>query len=228
MTWQHLPSSICSCTSPVGVPTATTCFQSVFMLIDWHDTLSLETRRDGLISREDLGATLPPDGLIVRSARAYKHSDGNPARGSHWCGQATSGTSRHGRWLVGRRLHAAGAQSTVAAGLALDALKRIGLTLGADVPFFLAGRNAWVEGIGEVITPIQLPVGRFLVVKPDQGLETRLIFSAPEPKRDTDSAIISGFAANAFGFGRNDLQPVAQKALPRRDASPSMAAVDWT
>jgi 4-diphosphocytidyl-2-C-methyl-D-erythritol kinase len=98
--------------------------------------------------------------------------------------------------------------------LPLRALSDIGLALGADVPFFLGGHNAWVEGIGEQIRPIQLPTGRFLVVKPQAGLETRAIFSDPDLKRDTETAIISGFAANAFGFGRNDLQPVAQKTLP--------------
>ena len=122
--------------------------QSVFMLIDWHDTLSLETRRDGLISREDLGATLPPDDLIVRSARAL---------------QAATGTRLGAHIGVDKRLPAqagmgggsSDAASTLLAlnrlwqlGLPFSARKRIGLTLGADVPFFLAGRNGQVEGIG--------------------------------------------------------------------------------
>jgi 4-diphosphocytidyl-2-C-methyl-D-erythritol kinase len=96
----------------------------------------------------------------------------------------------------------------------LERLQQIGLQLGADVPFFLAGRNAWVEGIGEKITPITLPAGRFLVLKPAQGLETSRIFSDPLLKRDSETAIISGFAADAFGFGRNDLQGVAQRLCP--------------
>ena len=98
--------------------------------------------------------------------------------------------------------------------LTLKQLSQIGLQLGADVPFFLAGHNAWVEGIGEIITPVKLPPGRFLVVKPADGLETKLIFSDPSLKRDSETAIISGFAADAFGFGRNDLQVIAQKLCP--------------
>ncbi len=82
------------------------------------------------------------------------------------------------------------------------------------MPFFLHGRNAWVEGIGERITPVDVPAGRFLVAKPAAGLDTAAIFRAPDLNRDSDAAIISGFAANPLQFGRNDLQPVAQRLCP--------------
>jgi 4-diphosphocytidyl-2-C-methyl-D-erythritol kinase len=102
--------------------------------------------------------------------------------------------------------------------LPLPALEEIGLKLGADVPFFLRGHNAWVEGIGEIITPLekahQLPQARFAVVKPEAGLDTKSIFSTPDLKRDSDSATILGFAAAHYSFGCNDLQPVAQALCP--------------
>jgi 4-diphosphocytidyl-2-C-methyl-D-erythritol kinase len=95
---------------------------------------------------------------------------------------------------------------------------QLGLGLGADVPFFLGGHNAWVEGIGEKVTPLRLPAARFVIAKPADGLETRLIFSDASLKRDSKTAIISGFAAdangNVFEYGRNDLQAVAQKLCP--------------
>lgn len=188
--------------------------QSVFMLIDWCDTLNFELRQDGLISREDLGTSLPADDLIVRAARALQAATGSRA-GAH------IGVHKRIPTQAGMGGGSSDAASTLLAlnrlwqlNLTLPALCRIGLALGADVPFFLGGHNAWVEGIGERIQPIQLPIGRFLVVKPQAGLETRAIFSDPDLKRDTETAIISGFAANAFGFGRNDLQPVAQKLCP--------------
>jgi 4-diphosphocytidyl-2-C-methyl-D-erythritol kinase len=188
--------------------------QSVFMLIDWCDTLNFELRHDGLITREDLGASLPADDLIVRAARALQAATGSRA-GAH------IGVHKRIPAQAGMGGGSSDAASTLLAlnrlwqlNLTLPALCRIGLALGADVPFFLGGHNAWVEGIGERIQPIQLPSGRFLVVKPQAGLETRAIFSDPDLKRDTETAIISGFAANAFGFGRNDLQPVAQKLCP--------------
>ena len=185
--------------------------QSAFMLIDWCDTLHFELRADGQISREDLGALLPGDDLGVRAARALKSASGS-AFGANVlidkCIPAQAG-------MGGGSSDAA---STLLAlnrlwkiNFSLEQLKQIGLGLGADVPFFLGGRNAWVEGIGDKLTPISLPAGHFLVVKPAKGLETKLIFSDSSLKRDSETAIISGFAADPFGFGRNDLQDVAQK-----------------
>jgi 4-diphosphocytidyl-2-C-methyl-D-erythritol kinase len=96
----------------------------------------------------------------------------------------------------------------------LPKLMPLGLTLGADVPFFMGGHNAWVEGIGEKITPIQLPESRFVVVKPNAGLETAKIFRHPELQRATETATMPVFAVDPYGFGRNDLQPVAQALCP--------------
>ena len=188
--------------------------QSVFMLIDWHDTLHFETRQDGQLSREDIGAPLPPEDLCLQAARALKELTGT-----------RSGAHIHIEKRVPAQAGMGGGSSDAATcllalnrlwglGLSQPALEAIGLGLGADVPFFLRGRNAWVEGIGEKITPVDLPAGRFVVVKPLQGLETALIFANPMLKRDTDTAIISGFAANPYHFGVNDLQPVAQVLCP--------------
>ncbi len=204
--------------------------QSVFMLIDWCDTLNLALRSDGLISREDLGGTrswsLPPEDLIVRAARALQQASGTTL-GAHIGVEKRlpmqaglgGGSSDAATCLLGlNRLW--GLNWSVAQ------LSKIGLALGADVPFFLCGHNAWVEGIGERITPLmgdqRLPPARFVVVKPQQGVETASIFSSPHLKRDTATATISGFAANRWGFGHNDLQSVAQKACPEIGA-----ALNW-
>ncbi len=200
--------------------------QSAFMLIDWCDTLHFELRNDGQISREDLTWALPADDLVVRAARALQQASQCPL-GVH-IGIAKSIPAQAG--MGGGSSDAA---STLLAlnrlwklDLPLQTLAAIGLALGADVPFFLGGRNAWVEGIGEKITPLDLPAGRFVVVKPDAGLETRLIFSDVALKRDSEPAIISGFAADAFGtvfnYGQNNLQAVAQKLCPG-----IQKAIDW-
>jgi 4-diphosphocytidyl-2-C-methyl-D-erythritol kinase len=191
--------------------------QSVFMLIDWSDTLHFSLRTDGLISREDLTWTLPPDDLVVRAARALQQHTRCPL-GAH-IGIAKSVPAQAG--MGGGSSDAA---STLLAlnrlwklNLPLQTLSQLGLTLGADVPFFLSGHHAWVEGIGEKISRVELPRARFVVVKPDAGLDTARIFSDPALKRDSETAIISGFAADAFGkfqFGRNDLQAVALKLCP--------------
>jgi 4-diphosphocytidyl-2-C-methyl-D-erythritol kinase len=196
--------------------------QSVFMLLDWHDSLDFELRPAGKLSREDRGAPLPEEDLTLRAARAL---------------QQATGTGQGAHIAVHKRLPAeagmGGGSSDAAScllalnrlwklGLSLGALERIGLALGADVPFFLRGRNAWVEGVGERITPLAVPAARFAVVKPPRGLATRDIFGHPTLKRDSDSATISGFAADPWGFGHNDLEPVARQLCPEVGE-----ALDW-
>ncbi len=192
--------------------------QSAFMLIDWCDTLHFELRPNGAISREDLGPTLPPDDLIIRAAVAL---------------QTHTGCTLGCHIQVEKRIPAqagmgGGSSDAASCLLALNRLWRlklpvatlsqIGLTLGADVPFFLCGHSAWVEGIGERITPLcgadAFADAEFVVIKPPQGLDTGAIFSSPDLHRHTASATLAGFAADQFGFGRNDLQPVAEALCP--------------
>ena len=188
--------------------------QSVFMLIDWCDTLHFELRANGNISREDLTTPLPADDLVLKAARALQLATGS-TQGAH-ISIAKSIPAQAG--MGGGSSDAA---STLLAlnrlwqlNLTKQQLAHIGLQLGADVPFFIHGSNAWVEGIGEQITPIDLPKAHFLVVKPASGLSTQAIFTDPSLKRDSPNAIISGFAAYPFSFGQNDLQAVAQKLCP--------------
>ena len=188
--------------------------QSVFMLIDWCDTLHFELRRDARITRRDLGTPLPEADLIVRAARLL---------------QAASGTSLGADIAIDKRIPAqagmgGGSSDAASTLLALNRLwqlnlprpqlEQLGLQLGADVPFFLRGHNAWVEGIGEQITPVALPPARFCVLKPAAGVDTASIFRHPQLERATKPATIADFAADPYGFGHNDLQPVAQALCP--------------
>lgn len=189
--------------------------QSAFMLIDWCDTLHFERRAGARLSREDLGAALPADDLVLRAARAL---------------QAATGCTEGAHIAIDKRIPAqagmgggsSDAATTLLAlnrlwqlGLGAEDLQRIGLTLGADVPFFLFGRNAWAEGIGEALHPLALPAARFIVLKPPGGLATHEIFSDPMLQRATKPAILSSFAADPYGFGHNDLQPVAERIDPQ-------------
>jgi 4-diphosphocytidyl-2-C-methyl-D-erythritol kinase len=189
--------------------------QSAFVLIDWSDTLHFEIRTDGGLSRQDLGMPLPAQDLVLGAARAL---------------QSASGTRLGAHIAIDKRVPAqagmgGGSSDAATCLLALNRLwnlnypatklAQIGLALGADVPFFLGGRNAWAEGIGERLTPVDLPPARFAVVKPPQGLETARIFQDGQLERSSAPAIISGFAANPYAFGENDLQPVAQRLCPQ-------------
>ena len=188
--------------------------QSVFMLIDWHDTLHFEVRADSRITRQDLSARLPDDDLIVRAARLL---------------QSRAGTAMGVDIRIDKRIPAqagmgggsSDAASTLLAlnrlwnlHLPLSQLLSLGLELGADVPFFIQGRNAWVEGVGEQFTPVDLPTASFRVIKPAAGVETARIFGHPALVRSTKAATIADFAADPYGFGHNDLQPVAQALCP--------------
>lgn len=185
--------------------------QSAFMLIDWCDTLHFELRLDGNISREDLTVPLPADDLTVKAAQTLQKFSATPL-GVH-ISVAKSIPAQAG--MGGGSSDAATCLLALnrlwKLNLPLSLLTQLGLKLGADVPFFLCGHNAWVEGIGEKIQPLDIPKAQFAVVKPAAGLATNAIFSDAALKRDTETAIISGFAAYPFDFGRNDLQPVAQK-----------------
>ncbi len=186
--------------------------ESAFMLIDWMDTLHIELRSSGL-SREDLTCVLPAQDLTLRAAAALQAATGC-SKGAH-ISIAKSVPAQAG--MGGGSSDAA---TTLIAlnrlwglGLSRQALCRIGLTLGADLPFFIFGQNAWVQGIGEQMQAIDLPPAHFVVCKPPAGLSTAAIFSSASLKRDTEPAIIEGFAEYPYNYGCNDLQPVATRLL---------------
>lgn len=188
--------------------------QSVFMLIDWCDTLHFEKRPSQAISREDLTIPLPDDDLITRAAKLLQQHTG-----------CTQGVHIAVEKNIPAQAGMGGGSSDAATcllalnqlwnlKLGLPALEKLGLQLGADVPFFLRGHNAWVEGVGEQITPIDLPQAHFWVIKPPSGIETAQIFKHPGLQRATKPATISVFAAEPYDFGHNDLQPIAEAICP--------------
>jgi 4-diphosphocytidyl-2-C-methyl-D-erythritol kinase len=191
--------------------------QSAFMLIDWCDTLHFERTENAHLTRQDLTVALPKDDLVMRAARSLQQ-----ASGTHY--GAHIAIEKHIPAQAGMGGGSSDAASTLLAlnrlwdlNWPLSRLMPLGLALGADVPFFLGGHNAWVQGIGEDLSPITLPPQRFAVLKPHQGAETAQIFRHPSLKRDTEPATMAVFAASPYGFGHNDLQPVAQALCPEID-----------
>jgi 4-diphosphocytidyl-2-C-methyl-D-erythritol kinase len=184
--------------------------QSAFALIDWSDTLHFERRADGRLARHDLGAVLPEDDLCLRAARRLQAESGT-AYG------ADISIDKCVPWGAGLGGGSSDAASTLLALNRLwglhwprERLLALGLALGADVPFFLGGMNAWVEGIGERLTPVELPARWWAVLKPAVALPTAAIFGSPTLVRNTPAATILDFLADPLGFGRNDLQGPAE------------------
>lgn len=190
--------------------------QSVFALIDWADTLHVERRDDGSLARHDLGLALPADDLTLRAARALQQASGTSFG-------ADISIDKRVPWGAGL---GGGSSDAATALFALNRLWGLGwprarlielaAKLGADVPFFIGGHNAWVEGIGEQLTPIELAPRWWAVLKPAVAIPTVAVFTSPLLTRQLESprpaAILSDFLADPTGFGRNDLQD-ASKAL---------------
>ncbi|MBI3382673.1 MAG: 4-(cytidine 5'-diphospho)-2-C-methyl-D-erythritol kinase [Aquabacterium sp.] len=188
--------------------------QSVFMLIDWQDTLHIDTRSDGQLRRHDLNVRLPDDDLCLKAARLLQ----TESRTSQGCDIRIHKEVPWGAGLGG------GSSDAATVLLALNQLwglnwsrtrlEALAVKLGADVPFFVRGRNAWVEGIGESITPIKLPAGvlntPLALLKPPVAIPTVAIFGNESLKRDTKHAIVEDFLAAPRCFGRNDLQAPAE------------------
>jgi 4-diphosphocytidyl-2-C-methyl-D-erythritol kinase len=194
--------------------------QSVFVLIDWCDTLHLERRSDGRLQRHDLGPALPDDDLSLRAARALQQASGCTLG-------ADIALLKRVPWGAGLGGGSSDAASTLLALNRLwglhwprDRLQAIAVTLGADVPFFVGGRNAFVEGIGDILHPLPaggLPAQAYAVVKPEPAIATASIFGSPLLVRNTEPAIVMSFLADtqlsarlSAGFGRNDLQIPAE------------------
>jgi len=201
--------------------------QSVFQLIDLHDTLHFRLREDQAIVRStEIDGVAAEQDLSVRAARLLQSEA--QARGIDVAGVEIAIEKRLplGGGIGGGSSNAA---TTLIAlnhlwgiGLSRVDLMRLGLALGADVPFFLGGGNAFVEGIGERLTPVQTAPCWFVLIHSGVSVPTPLIFQSPELTRDSKVVKIADFSDRLPGFGRNDLQAVAARAFP-----PVADALDW-
>lgn len=191
--------------------------ETVFQLIDLRDEIDLTLRDDGRIERVTAVAGVPAEqDLTVRAARLLALASGT-ALG---VGIAVRKRIPMGAGLGGGSSDAA----TVLLGLnrlwalhwPLERLAELGLELGADVPVFVRGDNAWATGVGERLTSIGLPARSYLLAVPAQHVPTAAVFSAPELTRNTPPLKIDGLShAWADASLRNDLQAVVERRYPR-------------
>ncbi|KAG0194297.1 hypothetical protein DFQ28_000543 [Apophysomyces sp. BC1034] len=200
--------------------------QTVFQLLDWGDLLHFRRRDDGTVRHLSPLANVPEQAdLTVRAAKLLQHHSGcrygvdididkhlpmGAGLGGGSSDAATTLLALNRLW----RLH-----------LPRATLQALALELGADVPFFVFGRNAFAQGVGEQLEPVELPARTFLVVKPPVNVPTVEIFQSETLTRETKRITIADFlaqrntvayskAGNADwpdNFGRNDMQSVVAR-----------------
>lgn len=190
--------------------------QTVFQFLDWGDTLHFTRRDDGTITREtDVPGVPEASDLVVRAARLLQTHTG----------------SKYGVEIeIDKRLPmgaglGGGSSDAATTLLALNrlwgvdlpraTLQNLALQLGADVPFFVFGQNAFAEGVGEALQAVELPKRWFLVVTPAAHVPTAEIFSEKALTRDSKVLTMTDFLAQHSSdadwpdsFGRNDMQAV--------------------
>lgn len=196
--------------------------QTVFQLLDYGDTLHFSPRNDGSVRLSPNIKGIPPeDNLVWRAAEKLKiysslHSD-SP--------RAFSGIDIRvekripmGGGLGGGSSNAA---TTLIAlnhlwrcGLNNEQLQEVGLGLGADVPVFVLGHSAWAEGVGEQLSPLELPSAWFLVLTPACHVTTAEVFTHKDLTRDTPPITVAAFLEQG---GKNDCQPLVRALHPEVD-----------
>ncbi len=185
--------------------------QTVFRLLDWGDTVYLRMRGDGGIRRLGVSAegVVEADDLMVKAAKSLK-KESNIAQG------VDIGVKKRipsGGGFGGGSSDAA----TVLVALnrlwgldwPTDSIARLGLSLGADVPVFVHGQNAWAEGVGDVITPIDLPPAWYVLAFPGVHAPTAGLFQAEDLTRDSAPATIANFLSGSLSG--NAFEPVLRK-----------------
>jgi len=194
--------------------------QSVFTLVDLCDTIRIEATQDGRIERVNEVPGVPADeDLAVRAARLL---------------QEATGTSQGARIEVEKRIPMGGGLgggSSDAAtvlmvldrlwkcGFDAESLGEIGLALGADVPFFVQGTSAWVEGIGDILKPFAVPPAWYVIVAPPVSVPTAAIYGAAELTRNAEALKMEDFSAHPQLLSsdrrfRNDMEAVVVARYP--------------
>ena len=186
--------------------------QTVFRFIDLCDTLSFRVRSDGVISSAyELPGVPPGEDLAARAAGLLQQAGGTPLGADIFLEKCLP----MGGGLGGGSSDAATTLIALNRLWGLDfsraRLLELAVKLGADVPVFVFGNNAFGEGIGERLTVVQLPPAWYVVLVPPIAVSTAAIFAHPKLKRDSKPVRIQSFSADG---AENDLQPVVCQVFP--------------
>jgi 4-diphosphocytidyl-2-C-methyl-D-erythritol kinase len=181
--------------------------ESLMVPIDRADFITLSPRGSGEVTRmRGANGVAADDDLAVLAARLIQRECG-VARGVSIdidkrlpMGAGLGGGSSNAATVL------LGLNRMWRLGLSREALMRLALELGADVPFFVFGEPAFARGVGEILQACSVPPTWFVVVVPPINVSTSDIFAAPELTRNSQSAKMPVFSES---YGRNDLQVAA-------------------
>ena len=187
--------------------------QSIFQLIDLYDWISFEAIEENQIQIEGLAEVKLEQNLIYRAAQYLRPHAKTP------CGLKISVEKNipMGAGLGGGSSNAATTLIVLnqlwQCGLNDEQLAAYGVQLGADVPIFIFGQNAWAEGIGEHLSFIDLAQKQFIILKPDCFISTQLLFSQKTLTRDTKPTTFCAYQLEPSLFG-NNFEPLARQLYP--------------
>ena len=190
--------------------------QTIFQLIDLYDWMEFTPTAQNEIQIEGLASVDLEQNLIYKATQALQPF-----------AQTATGLKINieknipiGAGLGGGSSNAATTLIVVnqlwQCGLNLEQLAHLGLKLGADVPIFVHGRNAWAEGIGEQLTFIDLEQKKYIVLKPDCFISTQLLFSQKTLTRDAKPTKFCAYQLKPSDFG-NHFEPLARSLYPQVD-----------
>lgn len=203
--------------------------QTVFRLLDWGDTVHLRPRPDGVIARVGAGAegVEEADDLMIRAAKMLREE----TNGGQGVDIGVEKRIPMGGGFGGGSSDAATVLVALDrmwdSSLGCGRLAALGLQLGADVPVFVHGRNAWADGVGEILTAIDLPPAWYVVASPGVHAATAGLFQAPDLTRNAAPAKIAGFLSGTSPFGAvlgNAFEPVLRCREPAVEAMFAMLA----
>jgi len=185
--------------------------QTVFQLISLTDEITLTSSTSPEITRIDGPANIPPEAdLVVKAARLLQKT----TKTNLGCTIKLQKNIPMGAGLGGGSSDAAsvlwGLNELWDTQLTRADLMKLGLELGADVPFFLFGQNAFAEGIGEILHPVNLPQTQLLLIYPGVNIPTIDVFKSPNLTRNHPAVTMSDFIGSAHmdQFGSNDCESV--------------------
>ena len=187
--------------------------ESIFQLIDLYDWLTFDPRLDDQIEIQGLQTVALTQNLIYKATQLLK------PYAQVYCGLTISIEKNipMGAGLGGGSSDAATTLLVLnqlwQCGLNLEQLAALGLQLGADVPVFVHGRNAWAEGIGERLTFIDLDQKQYIILKPACFISTQLLFSQKTLTRNTKTSTFCAYQLTPFNFG-NNFEPLARSLYP--------------